>query len=471
MAAATLGSLPFPQAASADSGITIVSVSSQPGDVALIQPTVLLNPAVIDYTDPTVTFTGQVTGISPGETAPEPITQQPVTINGPNGPYTGETDDNGDFQIPATTAQVGDSYQAAVAASPDMAAATSTSVQVTQMADPVQLTASLAKGTVKYGQGDTVSGTVTYQPGSADPAQPLAGVTVTIARSVPAGQPEIKVVTGSQGQYTASIPAQKDAGTWTVRAGGTALLEEAVKSLKLYVRLPTTFRQVKIALSAFRVLTVKACLNVTSPGETRDSVTDSVTLQDERSTKGPWRNLQVVPATEGGTAYCHYGKSSWRATVLAPVANARYRLSFAANQGLQAAATKAVHLWRYPTRITSFKITPRRVAANGVVTISGRLWHDTTSWHPYARHKVAILFRAQGKWYIYQSEPVTNSGGYFSGRFTTRVTAKWLAQYFGDKRDFVSASPLIKVTVTNSAAVPPTRGPGASRPMSSRRVA
>jgi hypothetical protein len=53
---------------------------------------------------------------------------------------------------------------------------------------------------------------------------------------------------------------------------------------------------------------------------------------------------------------------------------------------------------------------------------------------------------------VFDFEPRTNAGGYFSGRFTVYVTAKWRAMYGGDKTHFSCNSSQIKVTVTGPAA-------------------
>jgi hypothetical protein len=452
----------------ADSGDLVTGVPVQGPFPFRIQPTVMLNPPTIDFDHPTVTFSGQVTGVWPGTTTARSFASQQVTINGQFGPFHAVTDQNGDFSAAAPAVKPGQFYQAQLAPDSDEAGATSSMVKVTQTADTVHLTATLAKGTIKYGQTDSVSGTVTYEPAGSTKFQALAGTKVTLARTSPAGQPNINVVTKANGSFTASIPAQHVTGKWTVSAGGTALLEVAQDPLTLNVQLPTAFRQVAIGLSAFRVLSVKACLNVTSPGGNKDSLTVPVTLQYARAARGPWKNLRTIGASRGGHPYCATGTSSWQTAVTAPLPNAYYRLSFGGNSGLQAAASAPVHRWRYPTRITGFNITPRKVAAQGVVTVSGRLWHNTGSWHPYAHRKVGILFRFRGQWYIYQAEPVTNSGGYFSGRFVVSVTAQWIAQYDGDTTNFGSASAQIKVTVTNSAVVMvPHGGPG--EPLLARR--
>lgn len=330
-------------------------------------------------------------------------------------------------------------------------------VRVTATADPVLLTAWLASPTIRYGQADSISGTV--QQESDGDFQPLAATPVTLGSDQP-GSPDITVSTNSLGDFTAQLPAQKATGHWTVSAGGTTLLDRAQQVLTLNVQQATAIRHVDLSLSAFRELSVRACLRVTSPGGSGEPVEKPITLQYERSAKGPWKKLATIDPA-GGSSYCATGLPVWQAMVAAPAANAYYRLSFAGDPGLQPSASAARHRWRYRTRVTSFSISPRRVAAKRAVTVSGRLWRRTSSWHPDAGRKVAILFRYRGVWYEYQDEPRTSSRGYFSGRFTAYVTAQWVAQYNGNKRHYGSASSPVRVTVTSGAVELPGAARGA----------
>ena len=161
--------------------------------------------------------------------------------------------------------------------------------------------------------------------------------------------------------------------------------------------------------------------------------------------------------------YCPGRSPLWTISVNAPDQNAYYRLRFAGTQTLRVSVSKVRHLWREDTRITDFKVSPRHVHAKGAITISGRLWRAATTpalqvlagqpapWTPYAGRKVAIMFIYHGAAYVFNSKPKTNSQGDFSGLFTAYVTAKWLAQYNGDKTHFASPSPHVKVTVSGGS--------------------
>ncbi|MGH3408827.1 MAG: hypothetical protein ACRDRJ_40980, partial [Streptosporangiaceae bacterium] len=51
----------------------------------------------------------------------------------------------------------------------------------------------------------------------------------------------------------------------------------------------------------------------------------------------------------------------------------------------------------------------------------------------------------------FNSEPKTNAQGYFSGLFAANETAKWLAQYNGDKTHFGCRTARVKVTVSGGS--------------------
>src|SRR5260370_27095280 len=72
--------------------------------------------------------------------------------------------------------------------------------------------------------------------------------------------------------------------------------------------------------------------------------------------------------------------------------------------------------WRYSTKITDYKVSPRAVSTRGTVKISGRLWWHGTSWKPYGHRKVDIIYNEKGTSYWAHLGPAvtTSAGGYFS---------------------------------------------------------
>jgi hypothetical protein len=435
----------------------------------LIEPTITLtaSPASIDYSSQAVTFSGQATDIPPGDTTAQDYADQPVVVYGPptsanpsGQQFNLTTDSQGDYSFTLATAPTGE-YQAEMAGTATALPASPADVTVTAAPDPVQLAAAFTRSTIDYGQTDELTGTATYTA-SGGATKPLANAAVTIARAAPPGQGELHAVTNAAGHFSVPVPRQTVTGNWTVTAGGGSLLRQARQDLTLTVRQETGFRHVSIVLGAFKTLTVRACLIVSSQGSPGKPVIAPIALQYSRKAKGtPWRTLATIRPVSG-VSYCPNGSPVWQATVNAPAPSAYYRLDFAGTQSLEADNTGPVDRWRDLTRITSYTVTPRRVAANGAITISGRLWRRTTSWHPEAGRRVAIQFKYLGVWYQFQFEPRTNSRGYFSGRFTVYVTSTWIAKFFGDKTHFGCVTSGVKVTVTShkssSRAAPFGRG-------------
>lgn len=431
----------------------------------LIQPFVTLSatPSSISYTQQTVKFSGQATDVVPGTTATKPFANEQVQIIGPNTPadpiglYTATTDKHGNFQISVRPQP--DNYYSNIPATAGMAGAQSSIVQIADSPTPIRLAAKFTSDAIEYGHGDEMTGTLRYYQTSTT-LKPLPNTTVTITRLAPPGEPKITVKTDSAGKFTARIPRQTATGNWAVTAGGTTLLGKAVVTRTLAVHQTTGFKRTSMTLSAFGVLTVKTCLLDTSPGRSGTEVNAPVSLQYGRSARGRWKPLITIQPTHG-VRYCPGHSPLWTITINAPEQNAYYRLRFAGTATMRVSVSKARHMWRDATKITSFKITPRHVHAKGAVTVSGRLWRANTTpgsstpdngpWTPYAGRKVAILFIYKGQAFVFNVEPKTNAQGDFSGLFTAYVTAKWLAQYNGDRLHFGATSPQIRVKVSGSS--------------------
>lgn len=433
----------------------------------LILPAVTLTaqPSAISYTQQTVKFSGQATEVIPGTTSPAPFANETVQIAGPTttadptGTYSATTDSQGNFHLSVQPQP--DNYYASLQGSASMTGAQSPIVAITDSPTPIRLAAKFTQDAIEYGQTDVMTGTLQYYQ-SATTLKPLPNTTVTIARLSPPGEPKITAKTNAAGAFRASIPRQTATGSWAVTAGGTALLGKALVTRTLPVHQTTGFKRTSIELSPFGVLTVKACLVDTSPGRSGTQVNSPIALQYGHSAKGRWKQLITIEPTYG-VSYCPGRSPLWTIAVNAPAQNAYYRLRFAGNQTLRVSVSKIRHLWREDTRITDFKVSPHHLHAKGAITISGRLWRAATAkknssssahsghWTPYAGRKVAIMFIYHGAAYVFDSKPKTNSQGDFSGLFTAYVTAKWLAQYNGDKTHFASASSHVQVTVSGGS--------------------
>jgi hypothetical protein len=433
----------------------------------LIQPAVTLTaePSAISYTQQTVKFSGQATKIVPGTTSAVPFADEeiqivgPMTTTDPTGAYSVTTDSQGNFQLSVKPQP--DNYYSFIQGSATMTGAQSPIVAITASPTPIRLAAKFSQDAIEYGHTDEMTGTLRYYQ-SAKTLKPLPSATVTIARLSPPGQKKITTKTNAAGEFRARIPRQTATGTWAVTAGGTGLLGKALVTRTLAVHQTTGFKRTSIVLSASAVLTVKTCLLDTSPGRSGTRVNSPITLEYGHSAKGRWKQLITIEPTYG-VPYCPGRSPLWNISVNAPDHNAYYRLRFPGTPTLRVSVSKVRHLWRQETRITDFKVSPHHVHAKGAISISGRLWRAATAknssssarsgpWTPYAGRKVTIMFIYHGAAYAFSPKPRTNPQGDFSGLFTAYVTARWLAQYNGDKTHFASASPHVKVTVSGGSS-------------------
>lgn len=426
----------------------------------LIEPALTLSASrtTINYDQQSVTFTGKVTELLPGASAPQPMANQQVELYSNAAPQTAVTGSDGSFQIVVPAAIVS-WYQAVVIGTATVAVAWSNQVTVSANPNPVHLVAHLSRPVVNRGRPVTVSGSLTYKSGSA--WKPLANVPISIWPVTVT--PMINVVTDANGRFTATLTDQTQSGSISVYFNYSnifsVLLQQASRSLTLTVNQSTAIRLFSVNLDSFARLSVKACLEITSPGGQNEQPFGVIRIMYSRHATGPWQLLGKIWPTWNGTQYCPVVGANWEKTFAAPLANGYYRPVFSGARGLLPSAGKIVHRRKYLTKITKFSVSPTRVAPNGDVTVSGRLWKLGTRWQPYPHRRVMIIIRYRGVWYRYRAEPRTNSRGRFTGRFRAAVSGPWAAQYNGDPTHFACISRLIRVHVSAATA---TAAPGAA---------
>jgi hypothetical protein len=210
---------------------------------------------------------------------------------------------------------------------------------------------------------------------------------------------------------------------------------------------PVRFARTAIQLDAFRGLSVRTCLEAARTGR---PVREPVLLQSAAGRGGPWRQLAAIAPGSGAAGYCVAGAAAWAAAVPAPAPAAWYRLSFPGTRRLRAASSMPAYRARDVTRITGFRVTPRRLPRGAAVTVSGRLWRQSDGWHPDPGRYVMIVFRYRGEWYYFKPLSRTGPLGYFGGRFIAQVSGPWAARYGGASGVFGSISPFVPVTITAS---------------------
>lgn len=412
-------------------------------------PTFTSNGTTFNYDNQNVTFTGTADVTAPGGT-PQPFGTEPVILadgNGDSVPVTTATDGSFSVTVAAKTTNYFPAFQtdsttASGLTPPEIA------ITVTQLA--TQLTGVLSVPHPKYAQPDEITGTATYTDGSA--TTKLTGATVGLyapGAYFPGASPQATAITGTDGQYTMSLPTTDGAGDWTVAVPANSYLAASTATLPLTVANPNFITGFRGTLNAFGVVTIAGCVGAS---------TGTVNIQYAAKLGGPWHTLgRWKPA--GGTS-CQNGAkigTEYSASYYARLGSAYYRVVYTANYNSQGVTSKAVHLARQFTKITSFKVSPRSVARHGKFTVSGRLWAQGKNgkWTPYAHRRLLIIFHYQGVYYRYAAEPKTNGSGRFSGRFPVLVTAPLFAQYNGDSTHFASATARITVRLKGAAARTP----------------
>ncbi len=400
------------------------------------------NGTVFDFDHPNVTFQGTAMVLAPGGT-PVPYANE-TTLGlqanfGPAVPFTTGADGTFSVTVPAQSEDFWIAYTG-----PSDTEGGTPPIAITVNVFPDHVSAALKVKHAKFGQKDSVSGTMTYVDKGV--TKPVAGYTVSLL-SNGSFDPVATTVTSASGQYTLPVSTRQGDVTWEVQTKATQFLSSATALVSMTVAEPNGFSSFRASLSAFGVVSVSGCMR-----------TGARPLKIEYAAKprGPWKVLGRI-LTDSFTS-CGKNNSGikFSGTFPARLGSAYYRAHYTGSFDWQPAISKTLRLSRLFTKITSFDVSPRSGPRNSHITVSGRLWAQGKSgkWRPYAHKKLIVVFKFQGTFFRYAAEPETNGAGRFRGRFKLLVTAPMFAQYNGDKTHFASASKRIKVSSTGSAAVP-----------------
>ena len=434
------------------------SVTAQPaGQLSyLIQPTVTLtaSPAVLGYASASTTLSGAVTGLWP-DGATEPIAGQQVLVTNSEGQsQQTETDASGDFTVSASYA---DTFTASVSGS-TLASASSAPVTVTAATTPTQLTAAVSTTNTSYGQQVTVSGTLSYQPGTS--WLDLAGMPVVV---VAPGYPRVSVpVTAKDGSFSATFAATEPGAVLVYfnnaqyqQSGSFPYLAPAAAATDLItVYHATSLTQFSASVTSARTVTVKGCVGIANlPPGSESGVPGTVTIQYSASKSGPWLRLgkaSQLSSAAGSSCGIATVEAAYAGSFTVKLARAYYRASFTpeAGENLLSSVSPPVLAWKYQTKIASLKVSARKVARGSKLTISGQLLQDTKRWAGYGHQLVQIVYRKPGAKNSYWIVKVTtNSAGKFTATVTDTFSATWSAFYPGNSAHYDSSSAGVKVTV------------------------
>lgn len=435
-------------AALAGSVLLPAAASAQPADTP-VTPTItlVLSPATVDYGHQTVTASGTVT-TSTGSVAGAAVTVSYLDIDGQSVQVWLDTGNDGSYSGTIPDPELAPQQVTASVAATSSTAAASVSAQLGFTKDAVTITASFAQPYANAGSTDTLSGVASYVSGGS--AQPLADSNISITSpGDPLVQPSISatVTTAADGSFSYVVPGLSTADSeygFTIRSAATPWLEAGQLSLPLHINQAAEINFFTGHLTADHVLRFSACGGIPEP------LADSLLvgpLQYQYSTRphGAWKTLGTGNFVGDGP--CSGLGGAYRARIKAPLANAYYRAHAPAVPGQMAAVSQVIHLWKYPTRITGFTITPRRVGGGGKVTVSGRLWRLKGKWTPDARQRIVIEFRYKNKTYILRHRLMTDSTGRFHGIFAAPHTAAWFALYKGGSHQFATASKALTIRV------------------------
>ena len=422
-------------------------------------PTIALNQvdSVLDFDNQHPVVSGTVTEVLPGTSTPVPYANQAVVLSDSLlGDQTLTTDVCGDFTFaPYASPQPSEAFSVQVPADSSTNTAGTQTQQLTftlqQPPDPVKIAATLSATKICYCSTPSVSGTVSYAPGST--YQPLQGQPVQVIAN---GSQVASAVTDSNGHFTVTLPREPASLTWTVQAGGGTYLAIATAQLPMTVELPTVISGFQLTLNQYWQVGFHGCLALQPgvPGEIR-SLAGAV-IQYSAGRNGPWHTLGAVPQRRG--TGCGNNGRTFGGTLNARLNYAFYRAVYAggsdqAGTGYLPATSGKVLAWKYADRITGFSVSTHKVHQGGKLTVSGRLQFYASGWRNFRGQQVQVILQPRGSknWY-WIVRVNTNSRGYFSATFTDPVSATWAAEYLGDKRHLATVSAMTYVRVTGSGS-------------------
>jgi hypothetical protein len=412
--------------------------------------TVTPSPASVTQGSQGVTFSGTLTGTAPGSSTPVAVQNAPVYLNG-STTAVATTGASGDFTYSATGISKASSFNFSVNSTSTYTAAMSDITVAVDQAKTRITGISLTPAHVKYGKPTTLTGTVQYLSGTTWTALP--GAVVQLAE----GKTSLGSVTaGAAGAFTATLPSTHGLA-WSATVDAAALTLQASATGSLVIAVPLTVGSFTAGLGVNDKVSASGCLQVTAPVGYGPET--SVDIQYSAGSRGPWRYLGSIELhnVAGKYSSCPTAEDSYfSGAIRAKLANAYYRADFPATNSFQGAVSRAIHSWKYQTRIVSFNATPRKVGYDGVVTITGRLELRGKSWQGWGGQRVHIIYNDKGTSYWNTlGSTKTNSGGYFTFRVdggAGNFVAIAYGAYAGNKTHLACQS--VGIAITNDGGPP-----------------
>jgi len=435
--------------------------------------TVTASPASVTEGAETITFSGTLTGVSPGGSTPVAIQNAPVDVAVNSGlpPKQIETTDvNGDFTYTVKGISQKTAYAFSVGSTTTYTQATGDVTVGVSQAQTRITGVKVTPAHLKYGQTATLKGTVQYLSGTTWTALPKVPVSLAEGK---VGLP--KVTSGSGGAFTAKLPSTHGPGwTATVSQGGLTLETSVMGNLS--IALPLTTKSFSASLATDDKVSAAGCVEVTAP--TGPAPQTSIDIQYSARDHGPWKRLGTLPLRSQSQKFrsCPGADESYFTGALkAKLANAYYRAVFPATYSFQATASKVVHAWKYQTRIISYSISPRRESYTTAVTIKGRLQVLGKSWRAFPGQRVYLVYNQKGtSYWITLTSGKTNSKGSFDFRVKgapDAYVAITYVVYRGNAKHLACSSAGIAVDQTGKSVAGNNQSSAALAPLNLSEVA
>ncbi|WP_406171998.1 hypothetical protein OIE52_50170 [Streptomyces canus] len=387
-------------------------------------------PSVPDYLHQQVSVTGTVLADDPRHPdAPAPADGLPVDIETGRGRVSATTAADGRFTaafVPVQTSidltvapQASDAYPGAI----DVMAPKQY-LHTTQA--PVRFTASTHALNLKQGATGTVTGHAEIQTSTG--WQPLPHTAITLSDLGPNGLPDFplaETTTDSQGTYTLPVSSYNAAPTAELMAG-TAYMpfqQTTTEPFSLHVAC-TTHIEMSTSLNDNSTLTAFGSVYY-EDARAHWPAKPTVTLQYSKDGKSGWKNATTIPIK------IRYNKpqfaEDFARTVTTPNTNAYWRARFNGNPDLATSTTKPVHLYRYATRITSFRAHPDPVRKSQPISFGGTLQYKKgTTWQPLDSGSPTLYFKPRGSTtYHYVCELDSDKHGHLIGMVTAEKDGTW----------------------------------------------
>jgi hypothetical protein len=420
-------------------------------------PSISLNPVKpLSYDNQTPTVSGTVTVVAPGAPAPVAYANLPVFIADrdlPGGGVSVNTNASGAYSFTFKDPEPGETFTVEVRPTPSVVAKATLPATFSVHSDPVAMTASLSATTVAYRGTVTVSGTVSYQPGST--FKPLPNGTLSIYDRAGAPRPVATVPITAGHFVSGALPPEAASMHWVLKATGP-YLNTATLTLPLKVSLPTVINGFQTTLNQFWLVSYRGCLTLPAGVPAYLPGLSGLVIQYASGPGGPWRTLGAVSGR--GSVLCGNGGRTFSGTFTARLNYAYYRAWYAgtadvAGTGYLPSASARVLAWKYEDRITGFSVSPRILRGNRpTLTVSGQLQYFSGQWLPYASQTVYAILRPPGSrtWYYFDFGNTSPTGRFsFTFTFPNPVNATWSAEFFGNSTHLATVAATLDIPVTS----------------------